>query len=69
MQSWNWPGNLAAKPPDCYTPTMQWDEARLTLAGVWDEKDLMPWSEASPAVHAAWLLAKAEIDLARRKGP
>src|SRR5687768_14431767 len=33
-------------------PTMQWDEARLTLAGVWDEKDLMPWSKARPAVHA-----------------
>ena len=49
-------------------PTMQWDEARLILARVWDEKDLLPWSEASPAVHAAWLLAKAEIDLARRKG-
>ena len=48
-------------------PTMQWEEASVTLAGVWDEKDLMPWSEARPAVHAAWLLAKAEIDVARRK--
>ena len=29
-------------------PTMQWEEARRTLAAVWDEKDLMPWREASP---------------------
>ena len=48
-------------------PTMQWDEARIALSTVWDEKDLMPWSEARPAVHAAWLIAKAEIDVARRK--
>ena len=48
-------------------PTMQWEEARLTLAAVWDEKNLMPWREARPAVHAAWLLAKAEFDVARRR--
>ena len=48
-------------------PTMQWDEARIALAVVWDEKDLIPWSKARPLVHAAWLLAKAEIDVATRK--
>ena len=48
-------------------PTMQWEEAQIAMATVWDQKHPMPWSEARPAVHAAWLLAKAEFDVARRR--
>jgi len=48
-------------------PRMQWDEAQLALATVWDQKDRIPWREVKPAVHAAWMLAKAEIDVASRR--